>query len=731
MRNVMNINNDWLYREKFEPHHISPVCNEADFEQVQLPHANKETPYNYFDEKMYQFVSCYRKHIFLGRGYQGKRLFIDFEGVMTYAKCYFNGEMVGEHKGGYTPFSIEITKFIRYGEDNVLTVMVDSTEREDIPPFGDTIDYLCYGGIYREVSLRVVENDYISNVFLDTNDVLGDQKSMSADIHLETQEPSLYQVMIQLCDCDCQVLETLNIDHISECRFQARLEDLDVDLWGLDRPVQYKVEVMLKKQDELVDVVEFKVGFRHAEFRPDGFYLNGRHINLVGLNRHQSFPYVGYAMPKRAQEKDADILKDLGINIVRTSHYPQSKHFLNRCDQIGLLVLEEIPGWQYIGDAGWKDIAVENVKEMIERDYNHPSIIMWGVRINESQDDHEFYTRTNKLAHDLDKTRQTGGIRYLTHSQLLEDVYTMNDFDYHQLDQKKVTGLDDYVPYLVTEKVGHIYPTKRFDQEQRLVEHATRHLSAHNETFLDDYISGLICWCAFDYNTHHNFGSGDRICYHGVTDMFRIPKLAAYGYKSMKDPSDEIVMEPGTIWAQGERDGCGINPLEIYTNCDAVQLFIDGSYVDTFMPNDKRYKGLKHPPILIEKDFSSWGGHWSNARFVGVIKDQAVIEKAYVKDPVATSLIGSVDDLELNSGDWDVTRLTYKIVDQIGNITPFINETIQLEVEGPGEIIGPKHMALIGGCIGSWVKTTGQAGLIRIKAKCTRFEAEIIEILVK
>lgn len=725
------MNNDWLYSEHFETHHIAPVCDEAEFTKIKLPHANKETPYNYFDERMYQFVSAYRKHIFLGRGYQGKRLFIDFEGVMAYAKCYFNGELVGDHKGGYTPFSVEITNHIRYGEDNVLTVMVDSTERDDIPPFGDTIDYLCYGGIYREVSLRVVEEDFISSVFIDTSDVMGATKNMSVDIRLNKKDTSPYEVMVQLCDDDCQVLETLKIDGVTESRISGALTDLDVLLWSLDNPIQYKVEVLLKKDDELIDVVEYKVGFRHAEFKADGFYLNGSYMNLVGLNRHQAYPYIGYAMPKRAQEKDADILKDLGLNIVRTSHYPQSRHFLNRCDEIGLLVLEEIPGWQHIGDEDWKDIAVENVREMIERDYNHPSIIMWGVRINESQDDHDFYTRTNDLSRELDKSRQTGGIRYLTDSELLEDVYTMNDFDYHQNDQKSITGLDDYVPYMVTEKVGHIYPTKRFDQEQRLVEHATRHLSAHNETFLDKHISGLICWCAFDYNTHHNFGSGDHICYHGVTDMFRIPKLAAYTYKSMKDPSDEIVMEPATIWAQGERDGCGINPLEIYTNCDAVQLYIDGKYVDTFLPNKNRYKGLKYPPVLIEKDFSTWGGHWSDARFVGMIGEQAVIEKTYVKDPVAKALVASVDDSKLSVGDWDTTRLTFKIVDQVGNVTPFINEVIELEIEGPGEIIGPKHMALIGGCIGAWIRTSGEAGVIRVNAKCTRFKANPIEIIVE
>lgn len=170
-------------------------------------------------------------------------------------------------------------------------------------------------------------------------------------------------------------------------------------------------------------------GFRSAVFRADGFYLNGRKVKLRGLNRHQSYPYVGYAMPESMQKNDADILKyELGVNAVRTSHYPQSHYFLERCDEIGLLVFTEMPGWQHIGDEVWKEQAVENVGEMVTQYRNHTSIILWGVRINESADDDAFYTKTNALAHELDPTRPTGGVRAHKKSSLLEDVYTYNDF---------------------------------------------------------------------------------------------------------------------------------------------------------------------------------------------------------------------------------------------------------------------------------------------------------------
>ena len=252
---------------------------------------------------------------------------------------------------------------------------------------------------------------------------------------------------------------------------QVALPDLgSIDLWSLKTPKLYTVVCKLG-----ADEYSTRLGFREARFTPQGFQLNGEHIKLRGLNRHQTFPYVGGAMPARAQRRDAQILKhELKLNLVRTSHYPQSRHFLDACDELGLLVLEEIPGWQHIGENAWQDLAVDNVGRMIRRDWNHPSIILWGVRINESQDNHDFYVRTNKLAHELDPSRQTGGIRYLYNSELLEDVFTMNDFGFP-------LRPPNHPLYLNTEFVGHMFSTKRFDQVERVAEHAMKHARIHNQ----------------------------------------------------------------------------------------------------------------------------------------------------------------------------------------------------------------------------------------------------------
>ena len=568
-----------------------------------------------------------------------------------------------------------------------------------------------------------------------------------------------------------------------------------VKLWDIENPKLYEIKVKLLKGSEVIDEYKDTFGFREAEFRQDGFYLNGRRVKLVGLNRHQAYPYVGYAMPQRVQEKDAEILKyELGLNIVRTSHYPQSIHFLRKCDEIGLLVFEEIPGWQHIGDEAWQAESIKNVKEMIKRDYNRPSIVLWGVRINESQDSHEFYVKTNAMAKSLDPIRQTGGVRYLENSDFLEDVYTMNDFIHSGGEkvlrtQGEVTGQADKVPYLVTEYNGHMYPTKSFDQECKKVEHAYRHLRVINESFGLDEISGAIGWCAFDYNTHSSFGSGDKICYHGVSDMFRNPKYAAYSYASQKKVEDGVVLEPITLGAKGERDGGAILPFTVLTNCDYIKIFKDGIYIDTYYPNKEKFPNLPHPPIevshilsmdseiplteeakkeikdfvlnklkdsnltnLAEEDFKyieefservnipvfkimslvyklagGWGDKENSLIIKGFIDNKEVASKEIGELRSMNKLEVTPDDLELSleKTSYDATRIVVKLLDNLGEVLFLNNDFIEVEIDGPLSIMGPSKFGISGGVTAFWVRTQGKKGLCKIKVKSMYFEEEI------
>ena len=728
-RIVLAINRGWRYSPKVVDGGHEPAFDDSSFDRVVVPHTNVKLPWHGFDDKDYEFISLYRRKFRLPAEARGKRVFVDFEGVMTASTVWINGKRLGEYKGGYTPFSFDLTPHLDFDGENVLVVDVDSSERADIPPFGYEIDYLTFGGIYREVSLRIVPGIFIENVFAKPKNVLSDHPTVDVDCHIQHLEASQGPLRLEvvLKDGDWVVQKaTQNIPasgaSAEDTVHTVSLANLgSIKLWDLTHPNLYKVEATLSRGDQPVDIVSRVVGFREAEFTDRGFSLNGKIIKLRGLDRHQTFPFVGQAMPGRPQRRDAHILRhQLHCNIVRTSHYPQSRHFLDACDEIGLLVLEEIPGWQHIGDEAWQQLSIDNVGRMIRRDWNHPSVILWGVRINESRDNHDFYTKTNALAHKLDPTRQTGGIRYFQESEFLEDVFTMNDFGWP-------LKPPNHPRYLNTEFVGHTYPTKTIDQVERLIEHTIRHARVHDQLASDPQYAGGIAWCAFDYNTHGDFGSGDRICYHGVTDMFREPKPAAGFYKSQCDPEEEIVLEPSFHWARGDASVAFAKPV-ICSNCDHIKFYIGNQLVVEADPDRKQFAHLRYAPFVI--DLPDPWHKWGDLKLEGYIGGKLVITKNYSGKGVDQKFTLLPDDTKLIGDGADTTRVVLRVTDEYDAIRPFANDAIKLQVEGPAEIIGDNPFALIGGTGAVWIRAKEEPGTARLTAIHPQLGKQVIEIEV-
>jgi beta-galactosidase len=741
LKRSYELNHNWLYSERLSPNCASPIFDDRHFERVTIPHTNKVLPWHGFDDKSYQFVSIYRRHFKLPVDQKGKRVFVDFGGVMTAATVMINGQRLGEYRGGYTPFSFELTPHIHWAGDNVLAVEVDSTERKDIPPFGGEIDYLTFGGIYRDVALRIVPSTFIENVFAKPVNVLKDNRSLDVRCFLNVspgnaglspalsakREPSSgpIKLTVELRDGN-RILgrQSHDVPTAAAPYYDISLNYLGtgIELWDLDHPKLYQVEAYLSADEKVVDRYETRVGFREARFTPEGFFLNGKHVKLRGLNRHQTFPFVGHAMPARVQRRDAWILrKELKCNIVRTSHYPQSPHFLDACDEYGLLVLEEIPGWQHVGDQAWKDLAVSYVDEMVRRDWNHPSIILWGVRVNESGDYHDFYQATNALAHSLDDSRPTGGIRYKYDSEFLEDVFTMNDF---QLPLRS----PNHPLYLNTEFIGHMYPTKRNDNIERITEHAMRHARVHNQLASDNKYAGGIGWCAFDYNTHSNFCSGDRICYHGVSDIFRIPKPAAGVYMSQCDPKEQIVLEPAFDWSRGDRNE-SFNVAMVCSNCDHLKIYIGDRLVADIDPDRQTFPHLQHPPFVANiRD--GIGKGWGDLKMEGYISGKLVITKMMSGKGVDRQFLVTPDDVTLDGDGIDATRVVMRVTDEYGAARPFANAAITLTIDGPGEIIGDNPFSLVGGVGAVWIRTKSATGKIRLSATHPFLGTKSVEINV-
>ena len=756
----MNIpfNDDWRFTPDFEK-------GFSDAESVRLPHTVCEIPYNYCDASEYQMVCGYEKSFFVPEDWSGKKLLIRFDGAAHYTTVYCNGTRVTENACGYTAFTADISDLVRFGAENTVTVKLDTRESLNIPPFGFVIDYLCYGGLYREVTLEVRERGYIKDVRIENT------KPREIRVRISTDEDiSGRSTVTKILDADGSAVASALGNEFTLCVPSARL-------WTTDEPVLYTAQVQIISSESTVcDEKCLRFGFRTVKFTADGFFLNGEKIKLRGLNRHQSYAYVGYAMPASVQRHDADILKyELGVNAVRTSHYPQSQHFLDRCDELGLLVFTEIPGWQHIGDSQWKEQAVRNTREMVLQNMHHPSVILWGVRINESQDCDELYKKTNRVARELDSSRQTSGVRYMEKSRLLEDVYAYNDFSHTGanpgLKKKSQVSPSMKKPYIISECNGHMFPTKSFDDERHRLEHALRHVNVLEAMYEDDDIAGLFSWCMSDYNTHRDFGSGDGVCYHGVTDMFRNPKLAAAVYQSQSDLSPCCAVS--SSMDIGEHPAGHIGDVYVFTNADSVKLYKGGVFVGEFFPDRKKFPAIPHPPIIINdligsmletqegysketsailkeclgalakfgvgalpakyyikfgylmltkgfkisdaytlysKYVGNWGGEASEWRF-DAVKNGEVIKTVTRKAGCQVHLEVKADHTDLHEGDtYDVSSIRIRAVDEYGNIAPYYQEAVTLRTEGDIGIIGPSVISLKGGCGGTYVKTLGNAG---------------------
>ena len=759
------LNYSWQFVQDYKDEYLNKLPNSS--EAINIPHCAKEVPYNYFNEKDYQFISTYQKTFDVEENIKDKVVKLVFDGYMLKARIYLNGHDLGEHISGWIKVTLDVSEYIKQ-KDNKLIVVLDSREDKLIPPFGYAVDYLTFSGIYREVSLEVHPKAYLEDIFIKAND--------KGEVAISYNTIGEVNKVTHTLMFDDKVIGEFNED-----KFTVK----EPKLWDLDNPNLY---TLITKIDGEQYVNRF--GFRSAVFKKDGFFLNGKKIKLVGLNRHQGYPFVGYAMPKALQEDDADLLKNkIGVNIVRQSHYPQSEHFLNRCDEIGLLTINEIPGWQHIGqEKEWRDQFLVNLELMVKTQRNHPSLIGHGVRIDESQDDYDLYSKANALAHALDDTRQTLGVRNFRNSELLEDIYAYNDFICDSLkvgliDPKKVKTQGH--PYLVTEYMGHMDPVKPTSDEIKKVEVALRHAKVINDNFKYEKLCGAIGWCAFDYHTHVDFGSGDHICPHGVYDLYRNPKHSAYIYASQSDnnPMLEVIsdMKPGDYPEARYFD------IYVATNCDYFDLFKNDEFVCRYYPKHNQFESLPHPPILVDdlvgqtfkeerfnkkswpkiaKMFThaatqgfnaltlkeklylaymmnkykvsyaelvdlyntyvgSWGGIAKTYTFKGYKNDKLVVtKKVGPSKKFDLEVIPNKTILE-NKETYDGLRITLRHIDENGSTMQYSNRIILVESEGPIRVLGDKHQCLIGGQLSLYVLSENKKGKAKIKVKMDDIEKEI------
>lgn len=688
-RESMDFSTDWLFLPEDQPE-----LDDNKFEPVSLPHANKiltKHKGNDFMEQIrsYRFVSWYRKHFTPDEESRDKTFTLTFHGAATVADVYLNGVFLGSHKGAYTGFSFDITPYLSFGTDNLLSVRVDSTQRKDIPPEGYEVDYCLFGGLVRGVTLTVTDKLRTAWTFVTTPEVSEDSALVRVQAQVENGNDT-----VKSCTVSTVIL-TPEGTPVSQAEKEERIPagngiqsecTLTVPnpgLWDVDSPFLYTAVTTISENGVVRDRYETSFGIRSFFFasgEDDGnFYLNGRKRKLRGVNRHEQWPWIGRAVPDKFQIADADLIKETGFNAVRCSHYPQNPAFLQRCDEIGLIVLEEAPGWQHIGDESWKEIYKENVREMILRDRNHPSIITWGVRVNESPDDHELYTETTAIAKSLDSTRPTHGVRrgdFYESTKPIEDLFCVN-YTYPEKPR--------FTPFIITEHSmdwwsGNGCPGAPDDKAAAFTDSFA---SAMDYYCGNNLCAGGFAWCMFDYNNEVNYTNTGHVFYSGVYSMFRLDKHVAHLYRSQKE-------EP-MIYIAHHLTGTGSADIPVYSSCDEAELFADGRSLGRIKPN--RYLNLPHPAYVFENVTLPA----ETLTAVGYINGKKAAEFTRRKPLAPAKLILTPQSAFLRADGIDMTCVTVELVDRNGTRIPDADDWITIESSGPAAFIGESPIALDGG----------------------------------
>jgi beta-galactosidase len=663
----------------------------------------------------------------------GGRVFVDFDGVMTDATLYLNGIEMAQHQGGFLPWSVELTDELSAGQ-NVLAVVVDGRWLE-VPPEGNPggpgdIDYLVPAGIYRDVALRLVPEAFISDVFAKPQNVLSGRPSLEvqATVDAAVAPRGKVKLTVELLDGSRKVAER-SVEVLIRRGTTAATLTLagirGITLWSPDTPKLYTVRTTISAKSIPSHTLEVTTGFRQATFEVDGFYLNGERLQIFGLNRHQLFPYTGMAASQRLQARDAELIKnELNCNMVRCSHYPQSPHFLDACDQVGLMVWEEPPGWQYVGDAHFQQLVLQNVRDLVMRDRNRPSVIVWATRLNETSSYYDqLYAEARALAYRFDGTRQTtGAVDTQSTVGWSEDVFAYDDYhtsDGNAILEPPLTG----IPYMVSEAVGSLDgpPLYRWiDSSQTLGTQARMHAQVHNIARSNQAYAGLLAFCSIDYDS---YSGGNRLWHYlkwgGVLDTFRVPKPGASFYRSQVSPAVSPVIFPAFYWDFGPSSpatGPGANAM-IATNCEMLAIYLDGQLLTSATPDTASYGSLAYPPVFV--DLTVDGAGLPTLQIEGYIAGKLVTSLQMSSNPSSDHLRLDLEDSSIQADGSDTTRFTFRALDAFGNQRPYVSGDVTLSLKGPAVLIAqnPFEFGAYGGVGGALIRSEAhRTGVVTVTA---------------
>lgn len=715
--------------------------------KVQLPHTSRIEPMVVNDQ--WQGTCYYLKRFTLNDTDKGLNLFLKFEGAMNIADVWLNGKHLSTHVGGFLPFCVNISDDVKYCTSNVLVVRLNNEDNKITGPKPlKQLDFNMYGGLYRDVWLIKKGKVYISDpvnagikggggIYVQTKNITG----TSADVYVKThlvntieQETELILEHTLFAPDGDIIIQKKQKGIIGACldkEFSLKFSIGEPPLWTPENPNLCTLSTKVFVDNILIDEEDNKIGIREIRISENGLFLNGEKTFLRGVNRHQEYPYIGYALLNEAQYRDAYKIKNAGFDYVRACHYPQSPAFLDACDELGILVLDAILGWQYFGDSLFVEHSRQSARELIRRDRNHPCVLAWELSINETPMPKYFMESMNNICREeAPDTYTAGWIKggydiYIEARQHRKDidrtvpllVSEYGDWEYYA--QNAGFNQDNWGELLQEERTSR---QPRESGELRLLQQATNIQEAHNDNlsthaFADGY------WAMFDYNR----GYADDLEYSGIMDIFRLPKFAYYFFRSQKDICMDNLFSAPMVYIASYWEPEISKNVRIYSNCDEVELFLDNKFIGRkYADNDAISQNLSHPPFTFNIACKQPG----TLEAIGYCKGERVCSHSVSTAGQPARIRLRVDISGISPVPGDILLVYADILDENGNIVHNASPDVKFQIIQNGQLLSPEHVDALGGIATALIKVGRLESDILLKATSHNLESDQIEILI-
>jgi len=720
----INFDVDWRFQRMDVTGADAQAFADSSWGYVDLPHTPKfVTPE---DNTAYSGLMWYRKHFTVPAAYQGRKLFIEVGAAMQLADVWVNGTKKISHQGGYAPFTIDVTADVTTGgADNVIAVRLNSAPNASWPPGRTGVDFQYHGGLYRHVTMHVTNPLHVTDAVY-ANKVAGGgvlvtfpsastssaMVSIKTNVINESSASKSATVVSRLLDAGGQMvgsaMSTASIAAGADSDFTQTITVSNPKLWHPNTPNLYTLATEVQDSGAAVDNVTTRIGIRRIGWsHSGGLTINGARWKALGVNMLEETYGLGNAVSDQSIYYDVKRIRDAGLTFIRGSHYPHAPAFYDACDALGVLVMDAQTGWQNFSSAtAFVNASYQELRDMMRRDRNHASVVVWEASLNESQYTDAWAQMAHSIVHaEYPGDQAFSGQYQFTHSDIFIEA-----------SQHNVRTTTDTRPIIIDEYGDWDYGGTSSTSRQSREAGDSAMLTQTNNVQDGQGKNIVISWFTADgYWQWSDYSGYQGMSRSGLVDMYRLPKFAYYFLQSQRDPAVTVsgVDSGPMVFIANNWTSTSPTTVRVFSNCDQVSLYVNGTLSSTRSPDTGT--GLLHPPFNFSVGSFSAGTLRADCLIGGTVRASFTRQTP----GTATALRLRPEGTTMRADLADARLVFIDVVDANGSVVVGDSRSVTLSVSGPGSLIGPTSVAMKGGQLATWVRPGRTAGTVTLTASAS------------